>query len=85
MNFLGNFLSPINPECMENVRFDKLLCEVHEMQLCDAKMRLEQFNALQEALINELYEGETKHLLIKKRQKRIQDLRDARKRLQGIA
>lgn len=74
--------SPINANYMDNVGLDSLIREVRETQLCDAKNKIGQFNSLQLALMNELLEGETKHLLIQKRKRKMQELRNARKRTQ---
>lgn len=73
--------SPLNTDYMKSVKIDDLIREERESRLCDAKIKLGQYLMLYNAYMEESLDNDTKELLMKKRKKRLQILKDAYKKL----
>ena len=69
--------SPLNVEYMKSVKIDELIREERETRLCDAKIKLGQYLLLYNSFMEESLDDDTKELLIKKRNKKFQILKDA--------
>ncbi len=74
-------LSPLSTDYMKGVKIDELIREEREAKLCDAKIKLGQYLLLYNSLMDESLDEETKELLMKKRNKKLQILRDAYRKL----
>ena len=70
-------LSPLNNDYMKSVKIDELIREEREARLCDAKIKLGQYLNLYTSLMEETLDEDTKDLLIEKKRRKIQILRDA--------
>ena len=77
---MTNF-SPLNNDYMKSVKIDELIREEREAKLCDAKIRLGQYLTLYNSFMEESLDEDTRELIINKRKRRLQVLKDAYKQL----
>ncbi|MBE7705954.1 MAG: hypothetical protein E7Z91_01740 [Cyanobacteria bacterium SIG30] len=76
-----DMISPLTSDYMKEVKLDELIREEREARLCDAKIKLGQYITLHDSLFEETLEEETKDLLLEKRKRKLQILRNACRKL----
>ena len=72
-----DMFSPLQTDYIKDVNLDELIREEREARLCDAKIRLDQYLALYDCVFEDSLEEETQELLLKKRKRKFQILKDA--------
>ena len=73
------FDSPINKNTIDDLNFKRIINEVKFQKLRDANKQLGSLDRLENMLYEELY-GEEEKEIIKKRKKKLQDLKNANRK-----